>query len=201
MAWTSVTSDDIPDDPRLLEGFERLVAVERFAATLADISWFAHLSQPLLEDEAATARAYLDALGAADAAVAPVEDWAHAGAVAENPGFDSPWWDAEEQLRAALTAEALEKVHEDELNFALARAGERAANAAGQAAAAAAALAVIADEELVRAATGAAVQAVHQRALVDAAAALADHPFVHKFALFEAGRWPIAVIGESFHLF
>ena len=59
----------------------------------------------------------------------------------------------------------------------------------------------ISDEELVRAATGAAVQVSHQRALLEAAAAPPDHPFVHKFALFEAGRWPIAVIGESFHLF
>jgi len=97
--------------------------------------------------------------------------------------------------------EALEDIHEDELTLVLARAGEQAATTAGQAAAAAVALARISDEDFVCAATGGAVQVSHQRALMEAAAAPADHPFVHKLALFEAVRWPIAVIGESFHLF
>ena len=196
-----MTDDDFLDTPSFLEGLTRLVAVERFAMRIADAPWFAHVGQPLLEDETATAHAYLDALGAVEATVAPVENWAGASAGAENPGFNSTWWDAEEQLRIALTVEALEDIHEDELTLALARAGEQAATTAGQAAAAAVALARISDEELVRAATGAAVQVSHQRALLEAAAAPPDHPFVHKFALFEAGRWPIAVIGESFHLF
>ena len=199
--WRPVSDEPFPDDPRQLDGLERLVAIERFAASLSEVPWFAHLGQPLLESEMVLARDYLDALGAGDAALATVGDWADAGTVAENPGFDTGWWDAEEQLRVALAADALIEIHEDELTLALTRLGERAALAAGEAAAAAAALARFTAEDLVRAATGAAVQAAHQRALVFAADATADHPFVRKFALFESGRWPIGVIGESFHVF
>ena len=190
-----------PEDPALLAGLERLVAVERFVAVLPEVPWFVHLGQPVLEDEAGQARGYLAALGFAGAAVAPVSDWDAAAACAESPGFDSPWWDAEEQARAALTAQALETVEESELQLALTRIAERAAALVAPAADEAARLAGVRDEALVRAAAGAAIQACHQRALVAVAAAGRSHPFRWKFALFEAGRWPIAVAGESFHLF
>ena len=59
------------------------------------------------------------------------------------------------------------------------------------------------DEELLRAAIGAVAQASYHSALVLAAEHEEPdlHPFSLKFRLFEAGRWPMGVIGRSFHLF
>jgi hypothetical protein len=199
-----VTFDDDEEfvsDDHAEEGFARLVAVERLGAHLSSIHWFTHVGQPLLPAERKHARAYLDALGFADADLVPVRDWEEAAAAAENPGFDSAWWDAEEQLRAALTAEALTLVDERELNLALTRLSERAGAAAKRAAEEAAQLGSMDDESLLHAAVGAAVQAAHHRALVEIAGADDDHAFRPKFALFESGRWPIAVVGTTFHLF
>jgi hypothetical protein len=188
-------------DDRAEEGLARLVAVERLGARLAAVPWFTHVGQSLLPPERTFARAYLDALGFADADLVPVRDWEEAAAAAENPGFDSAWWDAEEQLRAALTAEALMLIDERELNLALTRLAERAAAAAKRAAQEAESRGELADEALLHAAVGAAVQAAHQRALCEAAGAEADHAFRPKFALFESGRWPVTVVGTTFHLF
>ena len=193
--------DEGSGDPALLAGLERLVAVERVVALLPEVPWFVHLGQPLLADEAGQARGYLEALGFGGVAVAPVADWDAAAVCAVSPGFDSEWWDAEEQARSALTAQALETVDESEFQLALTRVAERAAHLVAPAADEAAGLAGVHDEDLVRAAAGAAIQACHQFALVAAAGAGRDHPFQWKFALFEAGRWPIAVTGETFHLF
>jgi hypothetical protein len=193
--------EEFAADDRAEEGLARLVAVERLGAHLASVPWFTHVGQPLLPAERGHARDYLDALGFADADLVPIRDWEEAASAAENPGFDSAWWDAEEQLRAALTAEALTLVDDRELNLALTRLSERAGAAAGRAAKEAAELGHMEDESLLHAAVGAAVQAAHQRALVEIAGADADHAFRPKFALFESGRWPIAVVGSTFHLF
>ncbi len=58
------------------------------------------------------------------------------------------------------------------------------------------------DFGLVNAAAGAGVQACHNAALLLLAGrAEDDHPFALKYRLFERGRWPVALIGSSLHLF
>lgn len=201
--------------------------MERFAAGLDHVHWFANVGQPLDDTDIQSAEAYLTAMGAAEVAIGLVPDWEAAAQAGESPGFNTPWWEAEEMLRAALTAQALEIVDESEFNLALTRLSERASKSATLAAEEAIALAGVSDPELIRAATGGAVQACHLRALVDLATESAgdeedgvedfgaeddfgeedadgegsNHAFVHKFALFEAGRWPISVMGGTFHLF
>ena len=61
----------------------------------------------------------------------------------------------------------------------------------------------VADEEILRAAMGAGVQICHLAALVllSGHEDLEDHPFFHKFRLFEAGHWPIGIAGSSFNIF
>ena len=199
-----MTFDDdegVPPDERVEEGLSRLVAVERLTARLAQVPWFTHVGQPLLEEERARARDYLDALGFADAELVPVQSWEEAAFAAENPGFDTAWWDTEEQLRSALTGDALALIDQIELQIALTRLSERAAMGAKRGVGEAAAMAGLDDESLSNAAIGSAVQAAHQRALILAAGAEPEHAFVPKFALFEHGRWPIAVVGGTFHLF
>jgi hypothetical protein len=193
--------DEIPADEQAEEGLSRLVAVERLGARLPQLPWFIHVGQPLLDEERDLARQYLDALGFSDAELVLVQSWEDAAFAAENPGFDTAWWDTEEQLRSALTGEALALLDQTELQIALTRLGDRAATGAKRGMREAAALASLGDDALSNAAIGAAVQAAHQRALVVAAGADAEHAFVPKFALFEHGRWPIAVVGGTFHLF
>ena len=67
---------------------------------------------------------------------------------AENPGLDTAHWDTEEQLRAALTTEALEFIDERELQLALTRISHRAGEAVKAGTQEAAALDDISDEAL-----------------------------------------------------
>ncbi len=173
----------------------------RFTQAVPRVPWFQALGEPLAEAARADASAYLSALGFPDAHVAPVATWAEAEDAVRNPEWNSAWWEVEEQLRAGLTAQAVDLVGEAEVMAALTHVGASASQVVGEAAAAAASSAGIADEALVLAASGAAIQACHQAALVLAAGAEEDHAFALKFRLFEAGRWPLGVVGTSFNLF
>jgi hypothetical protein len=182
--------DDEDDDLEAIEpeDYPTLVAVARFARALPRISWFAVVGEPLSPAEHDDATAYLSALGFPDATVATIDDWEDAEA-------------AEEQLRAGLIADAVELVEEAELMAALNHVTASASESANGAAALAATRAGVADEELMRAAAGAAIQGAYQAALVLAAGAEEDHAFALKFRLFEAGRWPLGIVGATFNLF
>ena len=194
--------DDLGAAEELLpEDFPTLTAVARFTQAIPRVPWFEAVGEALVEAARADASAYLSALGFPDAHVALVASWDEAEEAARNPEWDSPWWEAEEQLRAALSAQAVDLVGEAEVMAALTHVGASASQVVGEAAAAAAASAGITDQELVRAAAGAAIQGCHQAALVLVAGAEEDHAFALKFRLFEAGRWPLGVIGTSFTLF
>jgi hypothetical protein len=191
------------DEPEAIEpeDYPTLVAVARFARALPRISWFAAVGEPLSPAEHDDATAYLSALGFPDATVATIDDWEDAEAAARNPDWNTAWWEAEEQLRAGLIADALELIEEAELMAALNHVTASASESANGAAALAATRAGVADEELMRAAAGAAIQVAYQAALVLAAGAEEDHAFALKFRLFEAGRWPLGIVGATFNLF
>jgi hypothetical protein len=183
------------------EELERLATVTRFARMLRGLAWFSMLGQELDDDEREWARAYLDALGFPDAEIAVVEDWEEAEAAARNPDWNTAWWEAEEQLRAALVADACALAPEDEVMVALTTVTSRASEIVHEAATAAAGRSGVFDEALIRAAAGAATQACYQAALVLAAGAGDEHPFALKFRLYESGRWPLGVVGSTFNLF
>ncbi len=200
--------DDLPDDlpfddadDAALADLPQLAAVARFARLIGSVGWFRALGEPLGGTDRATAEAYASALGFPDAYVATVANWEEAEAVAGNTDWNSDWWEVEEQLRAALTTEAAALVGEEALEFALTHVAARAADVVREAAEAASMHGGVADDELVRAAAGAAVQACHQAALVLAADGEPDHPFALKFRLFEAGRWPLGIAGTTLNLF
>lgn len=190
--------DDLILDPEaaLLVG-----AVGRFTKLARRTPWFLAVGLPVEDDLADHAREYLDRLGFPDAGVALVEGWEEAADAAASLDWNSPWWEAEEQLLAALSDEAVARVGEQDLAMAMdhlrSRVGEITLLAAEEAARAGGAM----DDELVRAASGAAVQACYQAALVILTESGPDHPFALKFRLFEAGRWPLGVAGSSFNLF
>jgi hypothetical protein len=194
-------TDDLDLNAVEEEELERLATVARFARMLPTLPWFAAVGQELDEDEAEWARAYLDALGFPDADIAQVADWDEAADAAEALDWNSPGWEAEEQLRAALIADACALAPEDEVMVALTALSSHAAEVLGEAAERAAVEAGIADEALMRAAAGAAAQACYNAGLVLAAGAGDQHPFAIKFRLYESGRWPLGVVGNSFNLF
>ena len=57
------------------------------------------------------------------------------------------------------------------------------------------------DEALLNTAAGAALRACHNAALVLLAGEAEDHALALEYALFEGGRWPVALTGQTFHLF
>jgi len=184
-----------------LADFPGLRAVSRFGRLVERLPWFSRLGEELETDEIDWAEAYLAALGFPDAVVGQVFDWEEAEAAAGNLDHNSSWWEAEEQLRMGLIDAACQRIDENSLTLALTHVASRAAEPVRFAAEAAASLAGIADEALILAAQGSATQACHQAALVLAAEVEDEHPFALKFRLFEAGRWPIGLAGNSFNLF
>ena len=204
-------SGRFPDNPEelfdddetfdLREDFPTLDAVRRFARVAQEIPWFSRVGERISPEDRKIAKLYVEALGFPEAEIAEVGDWQEAAIAATNLDVDTPAFEAEEQLRSALTAEALELMDEDLLTFALTHLSGLIAEIVENAAADAALRAGYDDEETIRAAAGAAIQAAHQAALVLAAGVEDDSAPAHKFRLFEAGRWPLGLIGTSLHIF
>ncbi|WP_416898251.1 MAG: hypothetical protein ACMVY4_00460 [Minwuia sp.] len=179
-----------------------LAALSRFASTLHHVSWFAAVGERLSDAERADAAGYLLALGFPECDIVPAMDWEEAEAAARNPDWNTAWWEAEEQLRAGLSAQAVEITGDEEaVLVALTNVTSKASDAVHGAAAVAASRFGVADQSLIRAAAGAATQAAYQAALVIAAAEDEDHAFAQKFQLFQAGRWPLGITGGTFSIF
>ncbi|MGF1606820.1 MAG: hypothetical protein ACFB22_10820 [Rhodothalassiaceae bacterium] len=178
-----------------------LAAVARFLTLIRNTPFFQALAKPLDDMTRQEAQAYATALGFPDAYPAVLEDWYDAAAAAETLSLDSPAWEQEQQLRRALALEAEAQVDPRVLEVALTRIGQQAQEVLTPAAEEAAAFLGIVDEAFLLAAVGAGVEACHLAALVLATGHDATHPFSLKFSLFEAGRWPIGIIGSSFNIF
>ena len=192
-----------------------LSAVREFTERAVRARWFAELGEPIDPKTDNLARAYLDGLGFPDAEPLPVLNWDDALDASESGDLNSAAWEAEEQLRAALTDRVLEGVSEEGLGVMLAHLSAALAEP----------LAEMADEALMMAdeppdvirdlAVGAAQQAAFGGALALAAAALEiadtddqqagqealEHPLMMRYRLFELGRWPLALSGRSLNLF
>lgn len=200
-----MTDDDIEEeeealDPDLPE-YQRLTAMAKFARSINEIPWFSRVGQPLSQEDLELAQIYLSALGFPDAHVSAVETWEEAAGFAENPDWNTEWWEAEEQLRAGLVTEAAEAIDEVDLTNALNHIAGQAAGVATELVSGAAIDAGYDDDAFVTAAAGAMVAACYAAGLVLAAGAEEDHPFALKFRLLETGRFPLGVIGTTFSLF
>ncbi|MCG8441128.1 MAG: hypothetical protein MI723_04890 [Caulobacterales bacterium] len=197
--------DEDPDFTALLEEIPRLMRVRRFADTLDEARLFARLGEPLNAADMTLAHAYLDALGFPDAWPARLESWEDAADAALALDADTAAWEAEEMLRAGLTAQALEAVDEAALQAGVTLIAERIGAVARESVEEAAAYADLEDDSLLNAAVGAAAQAAHGAALVSLALddeeETAAHPFWLRFRLFARGRWPIGLAGATFNVF
>ncbi|MEM9898002.1 MAG: hypothetical protein AAF742_01345 [Pseudomonadota bacterium] len=181
-----------------------LARVGRFVRHLADVPWFANLGEELTPGAEAAARRFLDGLGFPYADVAVILEWADVAAAAENLDWNTPAWEAEESLRADVTARARDQLSEDALSFATTAVADIAAGSSKLAVAEAETMFETQDETIRELAVGAAVQAAHEALLAHIVlddTEAEDHPFLAKFQLFEFGRWPIGIAGQSFNLF
>ncbi|WP_417456373.1 hypothetical protein [Kordiimonas sp.] len=190
--------DDIED---ILDDLPSLKAVSPFLALAENVRWFRALGEAPDRRTVEIARAYAEALGFPDAEPAFLPDWAEAADAAENTEINSPAWEAEEQLRASLTDDVLAFIDEDTLTMVMTHVAQGVSEAIEAAAMETAEELRIFDEEFQRATAGAAVQACYQAALAAMTGAEEDHPFALRFQLFERGRWPIGIIGNSFLIF
>lgn len=184
-----------------------LFGVRRLASDLDRISWFAHLGEPPTPTVRKVAERYLDRLGFPDAELAILPTPEDAAAAAETLDWASPAWEAEELARADLSARALDVLSEEALEIALKLVAAKAGESAREAMAEEGAVWDIGDEAVKNIAVGAAVQTATNAALTvlareaDPEIEVGDHLFSYKLKLFELGRWPVSVLGQSFSLF
>ncbi len=191
------------DDDPVLADYPGLQSVAQFAQMVTSVPWFTALGAELDEREINIAEDYLIGLGFPDTEISLAESWDDAAAAAADLDWNDLAWEAEEQLRMALIAEACDRFDEEVVTLALNHVSNQAIEAIKAAVEASAQIDRIADGDLLQAAIGAAAQSCYQAALVLTAEHEDEerHPFAQKYRLFEHGRWPIGVVGGSFHLF
>ncbi len=179
-----------------------LAGLPRLARYLARMPWFGALARPLDDATVETARACLAGLGIPDADPVPAESLADVEEVlaAADPG--NPLALQEEQRRAELADRVRAQLAQREaLEEALTVLKGLAAVTAGRAIEEDGVFPPATPADLLDAAVGAAAAATVDAALVLAAGAGAAHPFALRFALFEKGRWPLALIGATWHIY
>ena len=164
-------------------------------------SWFAAVGEPPTEGEIAEADAYLAALGFPGLRIDWLADWPAARRASEDPGWEPAWWQREQALQSDLYGAAVHACGEPATLAALSDVTDAAVRLLHGPAAVAAARGGIADPGLTRAAAGAAAQACYQAALCRLAGASAEHAFAAKLRLFAAGRWPLTIARDRFHVF
>ncbi|WP_439816988.1 hypothetical protein [Zavarzinia sp. CC-PAN008] len=197
--WSGTLTDEFdPDDD---DDAADLAAIGRFARLVTALPWFQGVGRRADGPMRDRARAMLDAYGFPDAGLAVLTEWEDAADAAQNPDIDDPWFEVEEQLLAALSEDASALHGEETVSIALAHVAAAAGDTVATAARDAALRGDVFDQELIDAAIGAAMRACHEAALVLISGADSDHPFALKMALFEAGRWPIGLRGNTFALF
>ncbi len=205
MSDTPAFDDFSPDENALEEiigDIPRLITLRTFADKTQTVRWFQEVGEDPTSDIRNQSQTYLDALGFPYIDTAFILNWEDAEAAAASLDWDHAGWEAEEQLRAGLVARALEDLSEDALSVALNHVAAMAGGSLKEHIAHVAALWDLEhDAPFLTAAAGAAIQAAHQAALVFAADADDDHPFILKYHLFESGRWPIGIAGATFNLF
>ena len=190
------------DEAELID-FPGLLAVSQFVRMLIEVPWFTALGNQLDSREILLSEDYLLALGFPDVQISLAEDWEAAADAATNPDWNTEWWEVEEQTRVALVTEACQRADEETVMIALAHLQNQSIEAVLEPAEVIAEASGIEDEELIRAIAGAAAQSIYQAGLLLAAEDDDDehHIFALKYKLFELGRWPIGVLGNTFHIF
>lgn len=160
------------------------------------------LGESLDDSERRRAEGYLRGLGIEEPIpVVGVPDWASARRAIADPKWDRRWWDAEQEEKQRLLRKAKAAWGEAALMQELSRAVERITEAVHGSAAVEAARRGCSDPGLIRAAAGAASEALYLAELARLAGEGENHPFAHKQSLFAGGHWPLGIVRGSYHVF
>ena len=171
--------------------FDRAV-VDAFARGIPRGRWFALVGLPFSDDERTQ-------LGTLAPRIARVRTWDEARSVADDARANAAY-DADAAEVRALKDRALIAVSPDALLAAMSAVVDRGLETFFRTADAAARRAGVADETTVRVAAGAVAEAVYRGALA-AAVDVPAHRFARIAALYETGRWPLARIDDTLHVF
>lgn len=163
--------------------------------------WFFMLGEPLAPGEAAKVEGYLRGLNLEARPLEALADWSGAGAVIKSANWDPSWWEAEQREAKHLHERATRAHGEDGVAQRLATVLERTMAAVHGAAAVHASRMECCDAALIRAAAGAAGQALHLAELAELSGESAAHPFLLKRALFAGGHWPLGIVNGNYYLF
>jgi hypothetical protein len=167
-----------------------------------DTAWFACVGRPLTAEDERAAQAYLCALGCASHVTAhAVGGWREAEAIARDHSWNASVWNIEENERARLLRALKVRLGEQATLERLTARVAFDSDVIHGAATLAAARAQMHDPALIRCACGSAAMAAHEHALAALTNCGPEHLFMRKYRLFQAGRWPLAVIGDRFYLF
>ncbi|GHF15373.1 hypothetical protein GCM10017044_06900 [Kordiimonas sediminis] len=197
----SLPDDDEDFELDVLEEYPSLKVVAPFLAVMKKVHWFSNLGEDPDQDVVKVAREYADRLGFPDAWPAFLGDWEEAAEAAESLGFNSPAWEAEEQLRASLTETLMLMLDEETLELVTMHVNQEMSPIIEEHVQEVAEDLGIEDEEFLLAAMGAAAQACYLAVLAVMSGAGEDHPLVVRFRIFEAGYWPIGILGNSFLIY
>lgn len=160
------------------------------------------LGVSLSDSEREQVREYLRGLGIEDdMPVVSVSDWDSARRTISFPSWDRRWWDAEQAEKRRLYQKAIGNMSEHALLATLSHAIERITEPVHGAAAVEAARSGCADAGLIRAAAGAASEALYLAELARLAGETDAHPFRRKQALFAGGHWPLGIVNSRYHVF
>ncbi|RMF73186.1 MAG: hypothetical protein D6740_04250 [Alphaproteobacteria bacterium] len=181
---------------------QTLAAWPRLGRYLGRVSWFSALGEPLAPATVSLARDYLAALGLPEGDVTLTESPHDAADVLTDIEAAAPLRAQEDQLRQDLLTGATARMADPERLFdAVEIIKGLAAVTAGRAIEEDGVFPPGTDPQLLDAAVGAAVAATVDAALLLTGERGPAHPFALRFRLFERGRWPLALIGASFHLY
>lgn len=163
--------------------------------------WFFMLGEPLSAAERQLGRDYLVQWGNADDyTIESVSDWRSALHVIANPEWDPRLWDLEQKERQRLLAKANAVCGEAQVRSILSDVVSASEHAHGTAAIVAARIGCT-DLGFIRAAAGAASEAVYLARLATLAGEPPRHGFHAKQSLFAGGHWPLGALHGRFYIF
>jgi hypothetical protein len=163
--------------------------------------WFFMLGEPITPSERQRALDYLRGLGISDEfSVEGVSDWKDALRVITSPEWERSHWEAEQRERLRLQ-QAAESVHgAARVREVLSNTVAASESAHGMAAVAGARVECT-DAGFIRAAAGAASEALYLAELAVLAGEVEQHPFIVKQALFAGGHWPLGAASGIYYIF
>ena len=206
-------------DPESLMALEAEVPIlnwlKSFISEIVRADWYMQVGENMHDDLRNFCEHYLSELGFPDADVAIIPDWDDAIYTARSMDMNSEAWEAEEQLRAGLTQDALQVVSAEGLQILLTHLAAELTEPLREAAEEALSLTDEPSDDIIELLIGAGQQAAYGAILALAAYqanaslageemdidALQTNPVFMKYRLFAMGRWPVSITGRSFNLF